>query len=355
MQNFSAINHLATERGQASAALESSQRMNDEGRFVDALSTIESIRMELLPMVGVGTWEALMLLQEARSRYHLGDDATASSCLNQVNERARVQSAAVDAHWLSINGFIARRRSQLFRKLGNLASAVREAESALLAFNQAAIVAEMVPDIAFALQNKTNFIYTLGLKAAITGTSLHTNRELVSRAIVIEAETQEQTPPSKYCGLAGLTIIIDLAIGANMTPHQVIAMADDLSLKDHQIGYAAATRSVVSHRYTHWLDLLLDEISKNLPTPSAEYLPRQISKVQPRHLVRALTLAGKLAESQGSCRGLAAAVRSILTQLQLIERYQFALSTSDEACMALMRNRMLDLAGPGMRRARLLR
>lgn len=231
--------------------LTESLRLLDEGWYFRALEEIHRLQPDSQTGPFCKTWAALQYLITARARFHLGDDPSAIQCLVAAASTGAVQeSLDLAIQHASVDALIKRRRAHRLWKMGKPESARHDAESVVEAFRKAEALAVGDTFKLAGLNAALNRIYSLGLVAAIDCQSNAENPQLLMEAIVIEAEIRDWSPPRLRNDAVGMTIIADLARGADLT------VGDAHNLADTNVERLAAQR-VLPNPNREWPEALL--------------------------------------------------------------------------------------------------
>lgn len=281
---------LRAERLAGVCALRDSEAFFSNARFSEALEVVRSVRQLAFHPAHSDAWQARLLAEEARLRYHMRDLAGMQVCLAQIELQQRAMDALLDATCFQIEGLQARVRAVEARSIGDRATARESMQKAITSFGYAATAGSMAADSGLAMWNsRINIAYCKGFLAALDGRSHQANRQLVAVAIAAEHEIQLATPSGRYTPFPGIVMIADLALGASLSVADVFDLDEGRQIPDLRTPYTSSCQRVLGTREREWIDVLLDSVRNHV-----EFNARVDSNLKPWQLAQALIFAVKL-------------------------------------------------------------
>lgn len=289
---------LRAERISIVSALRDSDAFFKVARFAEALKVVQSIQQTAFHPAHAECWQAQLLAQEARLRYHVRDLAGMQNCLAQISASQRAVDPLLDALCFQVEGHFARLRAVSARERGDDHAARELMGSAIASFGTAATAAAMAPDAGLAMWNsRLNAVYAKGFIASIDDVTATANRYLTATAVVIETEIQRATPSSQYSALPGLLIVADLAHGAGLSVADVHELVVAGQIPDLHRSYVSCCAQVLGRCDQSWHDLLLTRVREYVDFGSIAD-----TSLRPWQLAQTLIFAAKLARAEPDMR-----------------------------------------------------
>lgn len=276
-------------RAVLNSLLDQTDRFLRVDRFSAAQQVLKSARQNPGLEIHHEFAQAEFLVREARIKLNLDDQAGALQCISLVTPEIRTRSAKIDASLHSTQGFLYRRHAFAAKSMGNIDLASQAMNNAIESFGDAVSAASFEGLEALSLNNQLNIVYSKGFIAHGNGASRLANSSLVQAAVCIEAELVWVTPPRDRSRFPGHTMIADLAVGAGLTPADVVCLQSPELTQSRSIPFAAACQSLGLDKGLSWPAMILEGV-KLEGYKGAGYEP-QFSK---RLHVQALKLGGKL-------------------------------------------------------------
>jgi len=221
------------------------------------------------------SWLGLVFAATARNKLHLHDDQGALSCLAKIPQDLLRANPKIAAERHTIAGILERRGSYRAWKAGDLNGALLKADTSIHSFQLAEQISLLGLEDRLRYNAVLNRVYAQGLRLAIQNrTTAESNGALVCEAMIAEAKSRDYTPKIFQNHLTGLTVIADLAIGADIELGKISSLSSESE-------YQTACRKIIGLQERHfWADLLLHEV-------------KYASNVNPETLSRALILGSK--------------------------------------------------------------
>lgn len=220
----------------------------------------------------------------ARNMLHLQEDFDALSIIQTVPKSLRDTNPQIDADCRSVIGILRRRDAYHTWKAGHDTEALSKAKDAIAEFCHAEDSASMALDGRLKYNAQLNKLYANGLMFAIQKAPRGDYEPLVVKAVIAEDCSRDNMPPNSQDYLTGLTIVADLALGADLGFDQMFSLSFD---PKYQKAYRRVL-SMGSSQGRSWQEFLLEQTRAS------------ISIVSPNIIAKTLLLGTKILFSESS-------------------------------------------------------
>jgi len=195
-------------------------------------------------------WTGMVCAAAARNKLHAQDNQGALQFISLISAELRAANPKIDAECHTIVGILRRREAHRLWKAGKKEPALVKVKQAIHAFALARQSAQMALEDRLQHNAELNRLYATGLQFAIEEQPKACYAALVEQAVIAEAASRDSTPPCLRDDLTGLTIIADLACGADIDVRAVPALSHDAT-------YQAALRQIIRSGCGSWAELIL--------------------------------------------------------------------------------------------------
>lgn len=205
--------------------LEEAENHSRKGHYTEAIKVLEAAKANS-DVEHPKYWEGIVCVMSARNKLHAQDDEGALSFVNAVEDELRAVNPKIDAECRTVIGILKRREGYRLWKSGNFSESIAKASESIKELEKAEIAAQMALEERLQYNAVLNKLYSQGLILAIQQSPQEEYIQLVIEAIIAEANSRECMPPNTKDYLSGLTIVVDLALGANVFPEKLFNLSD---------------------------------------------------------------------------------------------------------------------------------
>lgn len=218
-------------------------------RAVDVLGELEA--QSGFPQTEYAIAKKCVLL--ARNKLHMRDEAGAVQYLTQIPASQIAANPQIEAEHHAVSGLLKRREAYSKWKASDTAAAIATADQAMACFQAAKEKSLLADDSRLHHATTVSALYTACLLLAIRERPADCYLEHVVEAVVAEATSRRHTSEEERNDLTGLTLIADMALGAKVSPGQLVDYMGDGP-------HRAACRRVLRDWNQSWPQLLLREV-----------------------------------------------------------------------------------------------